>query len=309
MSSLCHDYSHNIPLCHILVNRHTTLLTTAYNHICFSFFYFPPLYYLLRNCIWNIIDSTTSLIRQRHSYSRLLLTRQLFDTLMANFKIVPRFKEFVLLFGARIAENEIGPPSFRSRTFSPQNALYGGQCSAGFGKETDLRFGALLMSSECAYGLRYAELNHRDIQRPWSVRQTALYHRYDADKKSSTWVMIAPSQKVELRIERYIKSCDDVANHSPFEFHIIILDTVLANWRPFIIHLTESITKQVGSFFTPWPYFRFSSQPIQSESVIVASIDNRDELQLLEVEERRRLKDLEDQVIDVLLIMDLCQLH
>ena len=43
---------------------------------------------------------------------------------------------------------------------------------------------------------------------------------------------------------------------------------------------------------------------MKSEKLIVASIDEKDPLQLLNIEERQVLKDLEDLLIDILLILD-----
>ena len=60
-----------------------------------------------------------SFIRQRHSHSRLLVTRKLFETLMSEFHVLPRFKEFVLLFGAKYGENELEPPQLRFRRLPP----------------------------------------------------------------------------------------------------------------------------------------------------------------------------------------------
>ena len=34
---------------------------------------------------------------------------------MSEFVVLPRFREFVLLFGAKHGENEIGPPQLRFR--------------------------------------------------------------------------------------------------------------------------------------------------------------------------------------------------
>ncbi len=102
-----------------------------------------------------------------------------------------------------------------------------------------------LMRLELAYGLRYAELNNRDPNRPWSIRQTAIYHKFKASSMASTWVLIAASRRAELSIDRYIKSCVDMAALNPFEIHLIVLDTALANWRPYIVSLTERITQQV----------------------------------------------------------------
>ncbi len=187
-------------------------------------------------------------MRQRHSYSRLLITRDLFETLMSTLKVLPRFREFVLLFGAKQDESEMAPPSLRYRTLTLHNTKRRLRCHTGFGKKyCSIVCQSLLIEAECAYGLRYAELNHRDVKRPWSIRQTAVYHQYITDDKSSTWIMISLSQKTQLRIDRYIKSSPNAADLSPFELHLIILDSALANWRPFIISLTESITQQVRS--------------------------------------------------------------
>ncbi|KAI4159818.1 MAG: hypothetical protein LQ342_006236 [Letrouitia transgressa] len=87
----------------------------------------------------------------------------------------------------------------------------------------------------------------------------------------------------DIRI--YIKSCRDLSNINPFEIHVIIIDVALANWRPYITYLTEEITKQ-------------------SDKILVASVNDKDPLQLLDIEERQVLKDFEDRIIDNLLVLD-----
>ena len=75
-----------------------------------------------------------SFIRQRHSYARLQITRELFDTLMFQFSIFPRFREFVLLFGAKHGENEIMPPQMRFRWLAGNACNSEHRTAAGFGK-------------------------------------------------------------------------------------------------------------------------------------------------------------------------------
>lgn len=85
--------------------------------------------------MWRLyvkIRLTFSFIRQRNSYSRLSITRELFDGLMLHFDIFPRFREFVLLFGAKHGENEIGPPHMRFRMLVAHDTFLEGRC-AGFG--------------------------------------------------------------------------------------------------------------------------------------------------------------------------------
>lgn len=201
--------------------------------------------FIVRACFLMQFDS---FIEQRHTYSRLLINRELFETLMSEFNILPRFREFLLLFGAKHGESEIGPPQLRSRRIidTAENTMK--KAYGGFGI---LCFSSLqgcgLTRAELAYGLRYVELNNRNPAEPWSIRQTAIYHKFRAISKASTWVMVSASKRAEQCIDRYVKSCVDLSPLNPFEIHLIVLDTTLATWRPYIVSLTEKIRQQVIS--------------------------------------------------------------
>ncbi|MCJ1250174.1 hypothetical protein MMC30_007400 [Trapelia coarctata] len=208
-------------------------------------------------------------IRQRNSYSRLQLTRELYDTLINQFRIYPRFVEFILLFGARSTEYEIRPPQLHFRQIEGDCGKLAQETCAGF---------------ECAYGLRYVELNHRQTTEPWSIRQTVVYHKFITETQSSTWLMIAPSESTQLQWDRYLKSFRDISKTNPFEFHVILLDTALANWRPYVISLTQRITRE-------------------SDRLVVADVDAEGPLSL-KIEQRQTFKDIEDYIIDALVALD-----
>ena len=74
-----------------------------------------------------------SFVHQRHSFSRLNLTEYMFNALMNEFRIFPRFKEFVLLFGSKSGDNEIGVPQLRFRHLLVPAAKPLEQDCAGFG--------------------------------------------------------------------------------------------------------------------------------------------------------------------------------
>lgn len=54
---------------------------------------------------------------------------------MLKFRVLPQFWEYVLLFGAKIHENEISPPQLRFRRLVADKAERPIRCSAGFGTE------------------------------------------------------------------------------------------------------------------------------------------------------------------------------
>ena len=63
---------------------------------------------------------------------------------MSEFEIFPRFRDFVLLFGTKLDENEVGPPPMRFRRLSATGSTDSGSVNhryAGFG---DVPFGAAL---------------------------------------------------------------------------------------------------------------------------------------------------------------------
>lgn len=56
--------------------------------------------------------------------------------------------------------------------------------------------------------------------------------------------MIAASKRTKLSLRRYMKSSSDLAALNPFETHVILLDTILSNWRLYIAYLTKEVTEQ-----------------------------------------------------------------
>ena len=169
-------------------------------------------------------------VRQRHPNSRLLMTRELFETLMATFDIFPRFRDFVVFFGFKQTEPGVGPPQMQFRAITTEYHSIESRKNIGF---------------ECAYELRYVEQSVHYLKKPWRLRQTAVYHRYRLDNRSSSWVVVSASSDAESGIDRYIKSEGDLTALCPFELHLLIVEHALSNWRPYIAHLTEDISEQV----------------------------------------------------------------
>ncbi|KAI4187924.1 MAG: hypothetical protein L6R41_002499 [Letrouitia leprolyta] len=171
---------------------------------------------------------------------------------------------------AKSIQSLIGPPQMRFRRLTEEISC----ARKGFS------------GFECAYALKFAELNNRSTQAPWSVRQTAIYYRYEIAKKFPTLVIISASTKIEVSLKNYLKRVKDISASNPFEIHIIFLDAVIGNWRFYIIYLTERIIKE-------------------SDKVLVGTIKDQDpRFPRLDFEQRQLLNDFEDKILDVLLAID-----
>ena len=79
------------------------------------------------------------------------------------------------------------------------------------------------------------------------MRQTVIYHRYAYGQGvyTSTWMLVAASNRTKQSVAKYVEGSSDLNALNPFEIYALILDTSLANWRLYIIYLTEQISEQV----------------------------------------------------------------
>jgi uncharacterized membrane protein len=43
----------------------------------------------------------------------------------------------------------------------------------------------------------------------------------------------------------YLRTAGSMDDLNPFEIHLLLLDTAMANWRPYMVYLTAETNKQV----------------------------------------------------------------
>jgi hypothetical protein len=162
-------------------------------------------------------------IRQRHSYSPLTITNELFESLLLEKGISPQFRDYVLYMGERDREVEIVPPRLRWRMTASRSVQE---------KRSTL---------ECMYGLRFVELNGRgNAYQPtsrWSFRQTAVYCSFRSASEDSIWIFVTPSKLAQQRIDGYASCGHESSRFNPFEIHLLLLDTAMVNWRHYLIDL------------------------------------------------------------------------
>ena len=84
----------------------------------------------------DLVVTQYSFLHQRHSFSRLHLTAAMFNALMTEFRIFPRFKEFILLFGSKREDNEIAVPQLHFRRKLARTDVPLKQRFLGFGTES-----------------------------------------------------------------------------------------------------------------------------------------------------------------------------
>jgi hypothetical protein len=193
-------------------------------------------------------------IRQKHSYARLYITRELFDQLLSAYSVFSRIWDFVLPFSFKIKESDIGHAPFRFRQLGSNNVSSG--LLGSFGK-LNLFCAAYSCvcspTTECAYGFRYVELNHRTVGKrenpdydAWSVRQSAIYQQYDSKYDRITFILISPSGTARKSLEGAVQRAGSKQKKlNAFDLHRIIISTLHDNWRQYIRNLEGLMMQQV----------------------------------------------------------------
>jgi hypothetical protein len=107
--------------------------------------------------------------------------------------------------------------------------------------------------TELAYMLRRVELHGRDLaegQSPWSIRQTAVYHRvmHPTDPNfKSMFLLIAPSERVETQLRNWLhRAISNDAKFSPYTLHLLLVNDSLRGWIDYIAWLGNQLKEQVG---------------------------------------------------------------
>jgi len=91
------------------------------------------------------------------------------------------------------------------------------------------------------YGFRYAvDKGDKEMDR-WSVRQTAIYQKYDSTFDKVIWICVGPSKETEKYIIEHAISPNRLSVADLFLIHAFIIETSLASWKPYILYLSERI--------------------------------------------------------------------
>ncbi|KAJ8110297.1 hypothetical protein OPT61_g6826 [Boeremia exigua] len=245
----------------------------------------PPLYpgraklstlHLAPRDVENFVHETKNdfrvfYLRQRHSYSRLQITKETFEQLLNSCHVFPRFTEYVIGLCSKTSDAEVGPPPLKFRPLRSAN-------------DHEYR------GFECCYILRYVEMTQRGRGRkPWSLRQFAVYHRYKPAQISpcSTWILAGVSQCTEALLNGYTRNVRDLVTANPFELHMVFLDKCITNWRPYLAHLTRMVQEQSGK-----------------SSGFTLSGDQAKNFVTITVEDHQQLKEIEDDVADLIMCLD-----
>lgn len=107
-------------------------------------------------------------------------------------------------------------------------------------------------AQEISYQVRYAEENHRSADRPWSVRQTGVYHHHSVKGGFDLFILLHPIQ--DSLFEQQVTSLAmkqssqaELASlvENPYRMHLMPFALYLDNWRWYSRYLGEDLQHKV----------------------------------------------------------------
>jgi hypothetical protein len=77
------------------------------------------------------------------------------------------------------------------------------------------------------------EKNGRDWGSPWSLRQTAVYQRFDVKSRKSVWILMQPSKHIRHWLENNLLGIGK-SDESFMLLHILFLSSMEENWTDYL---------------------------------------------------------------------------
>jgi hypothetical protein len=210
---------------------------------------------------------------QQNSYSALNTSRQLFDLISHRRSVSPQFRDFILYMGKRESEIEIVPPAFRLRqklTFKDSSYF----------------------TCEFMSGLRFVEPNFRadvsEVTAQWSLRQSAIYYQATGMPREQTWIFTTLSELCKQRLRTYLSYQETVNQTHPLEIYVLLIDTVMGNWRPYLVTLSLEIEQHASQ-------------------LLGASQDNRSPISMADAGQQQILMVLQEKLSNAILALQALQ--
>lgn len=107
-----------------------------------------------------------------------------------------------------------------------------------------------LTVTEYMFVYRYAEKTVRKGAEPWTIRQSAFYHRIGISDKRSLYITISPYQNTEAEemIRRWLQDIPSVVHYRQkiLQPAAMLLSLRLDQWRQYMKHYEREVTQVVS---------------------------------------------------------------
>ena len=94
-----------------------------------------------------------------------------------------------------------------------------------------------MCTPDLCYNVRHFEYHGRQLDDPWSCRQSAIYHRYELLNGRSNWIIIQHARSLDI--------AGEVTDHGkllhPMDLHLHFISTLCESWRQYLNYLADRL--------------------------------------------------------------------
>ncbi|KAL5044294.1 hypothetical protein BDW71DRAFT_199150 [Aspergillus fruticulosus] len=174
-------------------------------------------------------------LHQYDSWGQLRVSAEFLKKLFSFLRVHPEYLDIVFLFAEKSGPVEQSFSSLFShcRPLSTGNPAAESACSYDIG-----------------YNIKYAAAHGRSFPKdPFSVRETGVYHGFDAATQQTQWVIIQPSQELQERTREYFARPQESQVETQLRIHGIIFQAATQAWREYLVYLEATFSKMVSRSF------------------------------------------------------------
>ncbi|KAL4981764.1 hypothetical protein BDW68DRAFT_183189 [Aspergillus falconensis] len=168
-------------------------------------------------------------LHQYDSWGQLRVSAEFLKKLFSFLRVHPEYLDIVFLFAEKSGPVEQSFSSLFShcRPLSTGNPAAESACSYDIG-----------------YNIKYAAAHGRSFPKdPFSVRETGVYHGFDAATQQTQWVIIQPSQELQERTREYFARPQESQVETQIRIHGIIFQAATQAWREYLVYLEATFSK------------------------------------------------------------------
>ncbi|KAL2822906.1 hypothetical protein BJX63DRAFT_1370 [Aspergillus granulosus] len=203
----------------------------------------------MRDAEYSTIESTAELaslcatsrsswaffLFQVTSWESLQVSPEFLKKLFSFLRVRPEFLDVVFLFGAKAGPVEQSFSSFFShcRPLPRESATADLRCSYDIG-----------------YNIKYAAAHGRSSPKdPFSIRETGLYHNFDAQTQQTQWIFLQAAEELQERVRQYFTRSDESQEEAQVRLHGMVFQAASHGWRDYLVYLEDTFAKMVTRGF------------------------------------------------------------
>ncbi|KAL4904028.1 hypothetical protein BDW74DRAFT_185744 [Aspergillus multicolor] len=172
-------------------------------------------------------------LHQYDSWGQLQVSAEFLKKLFSFLRVHPEYLDIAFLFARKSGPVEQSFSSLFSHCRLLSVASAESACSYDIG-----------------YNVKYVAAHGRSLPKdPYSVRETGVYHGFDAATQQTQWVFIQASRELQERVREYFTRPEESQAEAQITVHGIIFQAASQAWREYLVYLEGTFAKMVSRSF------------------------------------------------------------